>query len=493
MSARGYGIDKRGLPDGVLDAVRKATTVSPAAPPIGPPPPAFKVHLESKSKIYVPMYLGLACYGQPQQQRPPRAAPLRPEAAFVGDLRPSQEEPVAAFLAAARDPARRGGIINMVCAAGKTVMALHIVAALGKRALVVVHKEFLMNQWRERAQQFLPGASIGLVQGPVFDVDGRDVVLCMLQTLASRQYDLASAGFGTVVVDECHHTSAEVFSRALHCLNFDHSLGLSATIRRKDGLGHVFQWFLGPVVFRSRRVKETGVAVEAWEFRSSDPAYRAEEWIFGKQLNLARMISNVCAHFPRTLFIARLALRARREGRVALVLSERRSHLLDIERAIRDEAASQQLPGTVGYYVGGLKPADLKRAESCDVVLGTFAMAAEGMDIPALNTLILASPKTDIEQSVGRILRVRADLRAVEPLVIDVVDPFSVFASQACRRAAFYKRCGYQVRRLHEGLLQAVHSPTSNPQTSPPPCPQTSPPPCPQTNASESSSSIQEL
>ena len=273
----------------------------------------------------------------------------------------------------------------------------------------------------------------------------------MLQSLALRDYDIGAARFGTVIVDECHHTSAEVFSRALHSVNFDHSLGLSATIRRKDGLGHVFQWFLGPVVYRSKRAKESGVEVEAWEFDGRDPAYREECWIFGKQINMARMISNVCGHLPRTEFIARRAMEARAAGRKTLILSERRAHLIDIDRCLRKAFAEAGDEPSVGFYVGGLKQEELKRSEGCSVVLGTYAMAAEGMDIPALNTLIMASPKTDIEQSVGRVLRVKADDRTVRPLIVDVVDPFSVFSSQARKRAAYYKKCGYSVTRRRVG------------------------------------------
>lgn len=452
LTPRGYGIAKEGLSEAALKALRSATTVTPASPPMGQPAASFSVRLESRSKIYVPSYLGLASYGVPTSPGSlggsvgsSSAEPMRPEAAFLGELRESQGPPVRAYLEAARDPLRRGGVINMVCAAGKTVMALFIASSLGKKTLVIVHKEFLMAQWRERIEQFLPGASVGRVQGAVFDVEGRDVVLCMLQSLALREYDMASAGFGTVIVDECHHTSAEVFSRALHSVNFDHSLGLSATIKRKDGLGHVFQWFLGPVVYKSKRAKESGVSVEAWEFLGSDPAYREECWIYGKQLNTARMISNVCGCLQRSEFVATLAMVARAAGRTTLVLSERRAHLVDIERFLCRMFEEAGEPPSVGYYVGGLKQEELKRSESCAVLLGTYAMAAEGMDIPSLNTLVMASPKTDIEQSVGRILRVKADARTVRPLVIDVVDPFSVFAAQASKRQNYYRKCGYAV------------------------------------------------
>ena len=83
---------------------------------------------------------------------------------------------------------------------------------------------------------------------------------------------------------------------------------------------------------------------------------------------------------------------------------------------------------TTGFYVGGAssrkKEIELKESETKDVVFGTYAMAKEGLDIPSLNTLILASPVSDVEQAVGRILRKEQE---VYPIVIDVVDLFFVF------------------------------------------------------------------
>jgi hypothetical protein len=371
---------------------------------------------------------------------------------------------VEAYLEAARDPLRRGGIINVACGNGKTVMALSVLSRLRTRAIIVVHKTFLVDQWLERIAEFLPDARVGRLQGAVCETEGRDVVICMLQSLTgARPYDLS--GFGAVVVDECHHTSAEVFSRALHRLNFRFSLGLSATVRRKDGLSHVFQWFLGPVVFSNKRhrgLNPNAADVLAAEFVSADPAYREERYAFGSRVDIVGMVSNICRFQPRVAFLADLVVDAlaAHPDRKVLVLSERRSHLVDIQAAVaaRVAAAPPELQSRrlahgrdarTGFYVGGIKQEELKRSEDADVILGTFSMAAEGMDIPALNTLVLASPKSDVEQAVGRIMRVQTAPRPAEgdgvlrPLVIDVGDAFSVFRAQITRRLRFYASSGF--------------------------------------------------
>jgi superfamily II DNA or RNA helicase len=97
--------------------------------------------------------------------------------------------------------------------------------------------------------------------------------------------------------------------------------------------------------------------------------------------------------------------------------------------------------GDVGYYVGGMKEAALKESERRKVIIATYSMAAEALDIKTLTTLIMATPKTDIEQAVGRILR---DKHA-SPLVIDIVDGHQIFLNQWRKRKAFYKKNKYTI------------------------------------------------
>ena len=121
-----------------------------------------------------------------------------------------------------------------------------------------------------------------------------------------------------------------------------------------------------------------------------------------------------------------------------MVLSDRRGHL----QALAEHLAKHNFTD-VGYYIGGMKEAELKESESRRILLGTYMMSSEGMDIPILNTLVMASPKSNIEQSVGRILR--KEHEGVEPVIYDVVDDFSVFRNQAEKRKKFYRVAGYQV------------------------------------------------
>jgi superfamily II DNA or RNA helicase len=105
---------------------------------------------------------------------------------------------------------------------------------------------------------------------------------------------------------------------------------------------------------------------------------------------------------------------------------------------------------SVGYYVGGMKKEKLKENESCRLLLGTYPMANEGLDIPSLNGLVLATPKSDIIQSIGRICRQKHE--GIQPLIVDVVDCFSMFQNQSRKRFAVYKKKKYQIEDISYNL-----------------------------------------
>ena len=338
-----------------------------------------------------------------------------------------------------------------------TVLGLHLTAVLQKPTLVVCHTEFLVNQWMERIAQFLPGARVGRIQKSVVDVQDRDIVLASLQSLAMKSYDADVLNrFGFVIIDECHHTSAAIFSRALAKITAPVMLGLSATPKRKDGLTCVFEWFLGPMVFQTKKRAESDLKVTCDVFVDDNPqlsaatsGYGCEHRLyagFGRgrqaQLNFSKMVNSVCDHAPRNDLIVSWVQRILKQdpGRHVLILSERRGHLLVLEGLLRAVGYT-----SIGRYLGGMKDAALKESAKCQILLATTQLMSEGADIPALNTLIFGSPITSIEQPIGRIQRQKACERQYVPWVIDLVDAYSVFESQAKRRRAFYKKNKYSV------------------------------------------------
>ena len=428
ISRQGYSVLKTNLPENELKNLKNELSVAPFVPDdysFGKQT-KYVLYKESENKIYIPRCYGLERFGPPAVDRLDDGEPIQVE--FAGNLREEQLEPCNAFLKACEDPKRRGGILNLTCASGKTVLAIYLMCRLGLKTIVIVHKDFLLQQWKERIEQFAPAAKVGMIKAKIVDVEGKDIVIASLQSLSMKSYpkDLFHM-FGFIVVDECHHTSAEVFCQALQKVTCKYSLGLSATIHRKDGLGKVFQWYLGKVVYSNCKQKTNDVVDILWkEFYDPNPAYGKEEYMMRDKLNVSKMINNICEFYPRIEYVTSIIhdVLSKEPKRKVLVLSDRK---LQLELFMKKLS---QMGYTCGYYTGGMKTEELKESEGKQVLLGTYAMVAEGFDVKTLDTLVLASPKSDVIQSVGRILREVPEKRAHIPIVVDIIDKFSLFERQ---------------------------------------------------------------
>jgi superfamily II DNA or RNA helicase len=232
-----------------------------------------------------------------------------------------------------------------------------------------------------------------------------------------------------------------VFSKALKKVNFKYALGLSATLTRKDGLTKVLKWYIGDVVYKAEK-RQDELSVEFLEYYDPNPTYSLEVKGYNNKLNVSRMINNVCDYRPRGDFIVnRLVEVLKREPeRKVIILSDRRNHLDMLQKMITNAGYES------AFYVGGMKQDELKQSEEKQVILATYHIAAEGFDCPGLDTLILASPKSDVIQCVGRIQRTPQHMRKHVPLVLDIVDNFSLFARQGKKRCAYYESCKYDVK-----------------------------------------------
>ena len=228
--------------------IKKELTVRPIVnADFGVAPPSFKVFRKAKSGLCVPRYYAEEKFGKVTEDIRPK--PEKIKIAFKGKLRDEthQNEALSKAIEAGH------GILSLPCGFGKTTVSLAIACKLGYRTMIVVHKEFLANQWKERIQQFCPGASIGIVQQNKKEVDC-DFVIAMLQSLSLKEYSFEDFdSIGTLIVDEAHHICAKVFSQSLFKLCPKHAFGLSATPNRKDGLTKVLHWFMGPTFFSVER------------------------------------------------------------------------------------------------------------------------------------------------------------------------------------------------------------------------------------------------
>ncbi len=320
-----------------------------------------------------------------------------------------------------------------------TICALYLLAKLGKKTIIVVHKEFLMEQWIERIKQFLPDARIGIIQQNKVTVKNKDIVIAMIQSISMKNYPMETFDqFGFSIFDECHHISSQVFSRCLPKLGNQYMLGLSATPRRKDGLSKVFHWYLGPMIYQIKNREIQNVNIHLINYSSDNEYTKIELTNYGK-ISMPKMINNICYYKKRNKFIVKLIkLILQEKNRKILLLSNRREQLKCIyEYIIKKNICS------IGYYVGGMKKKDRKISETKQVMLGTYSMSSEGLDVKELNTIIFASPKSDIVQSTGRMLRLITD---TIPTAYDIIDTsIPIFKKQSIHRIRFYKKNKYNL------------------------------------------------
>jgi superfamily II DNA or RNA helicase len=444
LSRHGYGIPKDELSLKELEKLKKDLTASPIQQGNfgGNSSLDFPIYLESQKRIYLPRYYGLTKYGKPRINKF-KTAGTPAQLKFDGSLRPYQINIADIYLKAAKKIG--GGIISIGCGRGKTVIGLYIAASLNMKTLVVVHKEFLAEQWKERIlgdeskgiKGFLPTARVGLLQGKIIDVYDKDIVIAMVQSLSQKEYsETILKDFGLVIYDECHHLSAEVFSRALIKTSTKYTLGLSATPTRKDGLTYVFKYFLGETVYSESQNEDNTIMVRGLHYFNDDPSYCHIETNRMGDMNRPKMINNICANERRNKIILDTIDELIKDGRKVLVLSDRKEHLNYLKSKITN--------GSSGLYVGGMKQSDLKISEEKDIILGTYPMVSEGFDCPTLDTVILASPKSDVIQSVGRIMRKKPEDRDRQHIIIDMIDYFGNFAQQWIVRKKYYKKQKYQ-------------------------------------------------
>jgi superfamily II DNA or RNA helicase len=437
LGPKGYTVFKECLDGKEQRTIRSDLNVRPYIPKSPIQPPSYPVFRESALKYYLPRYYGVKHYGTADENRLPPGDAIN--LTFAGDLRDYQLHIVDVYKKSAASVG--GGLLEIPCGRGKTVIALKIISELKKKTLVIVHKGFLLNQWIERIGQFLPTARVGRIQGQIIDIEGKDIVIGMLQSLSMKDYpDDMFNSFGLTIVDECHHISSEVFCRSLQRIMTAYTLGLSATMNRKDGLTKVFKMFLGDIVYSEERESTDEVLVKAIQYVVDDQEFNEMCYDYRGNPAYSTMISKLCAFNGRSEFILQVI---EKELTIApdqqvMILAHNKNILTYLHDAIAHRKIAE---GSVGYYVGGMKEAELKKSETCKIIVATYAMAAEALDIKTLTTLVLATPKTDIVQAVGRILRVKHE----RPMVVDIIDSHEVFLSQWQKRRKYYNENKYQI------------------------------------------------
>jgi superfamily II DNA or RNA helicase len=416
----GYSISLKTLPPHFLNEIKTDLTVKPLENPNFPSnEPAYPVYRISKIKIYLPRFYGLSKFGPPKINKLKDGESINIE--FQGTLRELQQQTIDATI-----KSNYCGLISLDTGLGKTVVALKLVTLMKVKTLIVVHADFLLDQWKERIGQYLPTARIGVIKQNRCEIENTDIVIGMIQTIIKREYPKETFDcFGSMIADETHHLCSRTFSTLFYKVQPKYLLGLSATPERKDGLSKVLYWFLGPqIVFIKRETGKPMIKI----VQNDTEGYIEKFNRLGK-VSIPEMITELTLKKDRNEFIVYLIKDLLKENRKILILSERREHCEYFYKTLREFT-------TAGLYLGGMKTKERGESITSSVIIGTYQAAGEGFDVATLDTLVLATPKSNVEQAVGRILRQKNEN---EPLVMDIVDSFSIFKGQYYKRRKFYK------------------------------------------------------
>lgn len=347
----------------------------------------------------------------------------------------------------------RSHIIQAGTGSGKTAISLMLAAAIGRKTLIVLTKQNLMDQWKREITKFLGigGKEVGTIQQKVCDVEGKPIVVAMLHSLCKDKYPVELLSqFGLVIYDEVHNVSAETFSVAARILPAKLRLGLSATPVRRDGKDLVIRSHIGPILVVSDRVMLKPKIIHARTIYQVPLVTRriAGGWdhvpMETKPGRLVNLFKDMGSNLHRNMMIVEFVKQAYNKGRSIVIFSELiDSHL----RILHELLIGNGLPAKdIGFYIGGMLTKELDSSKAKPIVLATYAICKEAVDVPWWDTAVLATPRSDIKQTVGRILREYPDKKP--PIVFDLIDSsIPVLNAYYQKRYKQYMELGAEILR----------------------------------------------
>ena len=365
---------------------------------------------------------------------------------FQGTLRPDQQAAADALLK------HDAGVLAATTAFGKTVVAAWLIAQRGVNTLILVHRQQLLEQWIERLSSFLnlPAKTIGRLGGGRNKLTGALDVALMQSLVRKEVVDDRVAGYGYLIVDECHHVSARSFELAVRRAKAKFITGLSATVTRKDGHHPIIFMQCGPVRHRVDAKVQAAARPFVHRVLVRPTGFRAEAPNPDPRVEFQQLYEALWHDDKRNQMICADVVSAVKEGRSPLVLTERIEHLRCLA-----ELLSLEIPHLILLQGGQSKKVmaaaltQLARIPETAgrAVLATGKYIGEGFDDPRLDTLFLALPvswRGTIAQYVGRLHRLHEGKRDVR--VYDYADlNVPMLSRMFDRRCRGYESLGYTI------------------------------------------------
>lgn len=323
-------------------------------------------------------------------------------------------------------------LINAPVSYGKTFLGIAITEKLKQKTLIIVHTITLRDQWVEEIDKCL-GIKPGIIGSGRCEVD-QPIVVGNIQTVRKRVKDLIGT-FGTIIVDECHHTPATTFTDVLNQIKATHKIGLSGTLKRKDNRHVVLQDYFGFKLFQPP--SENAMTPEAFILKTDIP--------FSSNRNIpwAIRVNDLMKRQDYNILVADLAQTQAIKGHKVLVVADRVQFLHNIAEICGKNAIA------VTGSSKNRKELLQSIGEDKDILCGSISIFSEGVSLNALSSIILATPINNepmLTQLIGRIIRLKEG--KITPEIIDINLKGSTAKNQAIARLGLYIKLGYKVHNL---------------------------------------------
>jgi superfamily II DNA or RNA helicase len=354
----------------------------------------------------------------------------------------------------------QSGVIVAATGWGKTVLGFHAAFTVGRKTLIITTKEDIYDKWIEGATSILglDPSEVGEIRGSKCEVVGTKFVVALIQSLSKEDKypEWITKDFGLVIFDECHRIAAEQFSRVADMFPAKIRLGLSATPTRSDGKEQLLFAHIGNVI-ASSSIQLMVPKVLRFQSPWNCPRYYVTDDKTGERKlvriphepgKASRVEKSIAADPDRNKLIAKFIHEAHAKGRKVVIFSTLHEHLKSIHRLCAKEF---KISGKdMGFYVGATTKAEKEHREKeklKPILLTTYTMCSEGTDIDWLDTCILAMPRSNVEQPVGRIRRIVAGKK--QPVVMDIVDSDSpILSNYATAREKWYTSIGCDLKEM---------------------------------------------
>lgn len=279
-----------------------------------------------------------------------------------------------------------------------TVVALRTAGVLGRTTFVGVHLNTLAHQWAEEANRHLgiPQDKISIIHGDKCDFEGKYLCVGLYQSVAKGKYPREFYEyFGTAIFDELHRTGAKILSQALPAFNASTRIGMSATLKRRDNCERIYYNHLGTASCVSE-ADALPMSCYPMNFESG------KKYPSGRSVPNMVLLKLLAEDARRNELILSIIKKLHANNRQILVVS----HLIDHLKLLRAKLIACNINGSdIGLFIGENKDELQAIKDNSRIILATYGMMKEGVDIPRLDAGVDATPSSQATQIIGRIRR----------------------------------------------------------------------------------------